>query len=136
MGPVRVAPGKTFAEYIKDALQEELFNARVYDPDAATAINGEIRKLSFSSVAPANWEITLKVSSDKSAGYTESIKYEFNTSWTAYSACKNVADAFGPAVQQLLHKVVTNPGFRGADGMMGLPVLVGRLIGTAVLKLD
>ncbi len=37
--------------------------------------------------------------------------YRFDTSWSAYSACKNVADAFGPAVQELLHQVVTNPQF-------------------------
>lgn len=111
MGPVRVAPGKTIPEYVKDAFQEELFAAHAYDPDAITTINGRIEKLSFSSVSPANWEVSLKVSSNRSPGYTESVNYAFDTSFTAYSACKNVADAFGPAVQELLHRVVTSPQF-------------------------
>ena len=44
-------------------------------------------------------------------GYPVEVNYTFDTSWTAYSACKNVADAFGPAVSQLIHEVVTSPKF-------------------------
>ena len=112
MGPVKVAPGKTLSQYIKDAFEEELFKAGVYDPNALTVIDGQIEKLKFSSVSPASWEISMSVKSNTSAGYTVAVKYPFNTSWDAYSACKNVADAFGPAVQALLKQVVINPKFR------------------------
>ena len=111
MGPVVVAPGKTLSQYIKDAFLEELFMAQVYSADAPATISGQITDLSFSSVAPANWQITMQVSSNNSPGYSVATKYAFNTSWTAYSACQNVADAFGPAVQDLLKKVVTHPQF-------------------------
>lgn len=111
MGPVKVAPGKTLREYIKDAFQEELFMAEVYSPDAPTVIDAQITALSFSSISPASWDITMDVKSNKSPGYTVTTKYPFNTSFSAYSACKNVADAFGPAVQELLEQVVTNPQF-------------------------
>ena len=111
MGEVKVAPGKTLPQYVKDAFQEELFAAQVYDPNAPTIINGKITALSFSSVSPANWIIEMEVSSSASPGYTVSIKYHYNTSWDAYSACKNVADAFGPAVQELLKQVVNHPQF-------------------------
>lgn len=111
MGPVIVAPGKTLSQYIKDAFQEELFMAQVYSPNAPTTINGKIQALSFSSVSPAYWKIAMAVSSNTSSGYSVSIEYPFNTSWDAYSACKNVADAFGPAVQELLKQVVTHPQF-------------------------
>ncbi len=110
-GPVKVAPGKSLPQYITDAFQEELFMAQVYQPNAPTVINGRLEALSFSSVSPANWDITMSVKSNTSAGYTVSVKYPFDTSWTAYSACKNVADAFGPAVQELLKQVVTHPQF-------------------------
>ncbi|MDP9065845.1 MAG: hypothetical protein M3O06_08290 [Pseudomonadota bacterium] len=53
----------------------------------------------------------MAVRSSSSPGYSVSTKYDFGTSWTAYSACKNVADAFGPAVQELLKQVVDNPQF-------------------------
>ena len=112
MGPVKVAPGKSLPQYIKDAFQEELFTAGVYAPDAPTVIDGTITALSFSSISPANWTIAMAVESNQSPGYTVSTKYEFGTSWSAYSACKNVADAFGPAVQELLKQVVSNPQFR------------------------
>ncbi len=112
MGPVKVAPGKSLPQYIKEALQEELFTAGVYAPDAPTVIGGTLTSLSFSSITPANWTIAMAVKSNTSPGYTVSVKYEYGTSWSAYSACKNVADAFGPAVQELLKQVVSNPQFK------------------------
>jgi len=111
MGPVKVAPGKSPSRYIQDAFQEELFMAGVYSSKSPISINGSIKELSFSSVSPANWKITLEVSSNVAPGYTVSTNYAFDTSWDAYSACKNVADAFGPAVQELLKQVVTHPQF-------------------------
>ncbi|HET8597062.1 MAG TPA: hypothetical protein VFM22_04815 [Castellaniella sp.] len=115
-GPVKVAPGKSLAQYIKEAFQEELFLAQAYKADAPATINGRLDAVSFSSVSPANWKITMQVSSNYSSGYTVSVKYPFETSWTAYSACKNVADAFGPAVQELLKEVVRHPQFSSLAG--------------------
>jgi hypothetical protein len=98
MGPVKVAPGKTMSTFIKEAFQEELFLAQAYDTNAPVK-------------SPANWEISMRVSSNKSPGYTVVVKYNYDTSFDAWSACKNVADAFAPAVQELLRQVVTNPQF-------------------------
>jgi hypothetical protein len=111
LGPVKVAPGKSPAVFIKEAFQEELFLAQVYNSSSPVKINGVVEKLVFSSVSPANWEITMRVSSSKYPGYTASVKYNYETSFNAYSACKNVADAFSPAVQELLHQVIINPQF-------------------------
>jgi hypothetical protein len=111
MGPVKVAPGKTLSTFIKEAFQEELFLAQAYDTNAPVTIEGRIERLSFSSVSPANWEIAMRVTSNKSPGYSVSVKYNYDTSFDAYSACRNVADAFSPAVQELLRQVVTNPQF-------------------------
>lgn len=111
MGPVNVAPGKTLSQYIKDAFQEELFLAGVYSPNAPSVINATITSLDFSSVSPASWKISMAVKSNNSSGYSVSANYPFNTSFDAYSACKNVANAFGPAVQTLIKKIVTHPQF-------------------------
>lgn len=110
-GPVNVAPGKTLSQYIKDAFQEELFLAGVYSPNSKNVINGTITALDFSSVSPASWTVTMSVSSNVSSGYSVSSNYPFNTSFDAYSACKNVANAFGPAVQNLLKQVVSHSQF-------------------------
>ena len=111
LGPVKVAPGKPLSSYIKEAFQEELFMAQSYDSAASVKIDGVIEKIAFSSVSPANWEIVMRVSSNKFAGYTVAVKYEFDSSFDAFSACRNVADAFAPSVQELLKKVVTHPQF-------------------------
>jgi len=111
MGPVKVAPGKTLSTFVKEAFQEELFLAQAYDSNAPVRIEGVIERLSFSSVSPANWELTMRVSSNKSQGYTVAVKYNFDTSFDAWSACKNVADAFSPAVQELIKQVVTDAQF-------------------------
>lgn len=111
MGPIKVAPGKSPSQYIKDAFIEELFMAEAYEPDSGTVINAQIEDIKFSSISPASWEIAMSVNSTNSSGYMVSVDYHFNTSWDAYSACRNVADAFGPAVQELLGKVVKHPQF-------------------------
>jgi len=111
MGPVKVAPGKSLAQYIKDAFIEELFMAKAYSPKSKSIINAKIEKIEFSSVSPATWDITMSVGSSSFSGYSVSVNYGFDTSWDAISACKNVANAFGPAVQALLGKVVTHPDF-------------------------
>ena len=110
-GDVVVAPGKTPHYYIKEALKDELFAAQVYQPGAPVTIEGQIEDFGFSSVSPAHWLVKLHVRSNVSQGYTVVVNYDFDTSWTAYSACKNVADAFGPAVSELIHQVVINPDF-------------------------
>ena len=111
MGPVKIAPGKTMSTFIKEAFQEELFLAQAYDTNAPVVIEGRIERLSFSSISPANWEIAMRVTSNKSPGYTVAVKYNYDTSFDAWSACKNVANAFAPAVQELLRQVVSNPQF-------------------------
>jgi hypothetical protein len=85
--------------------------AQAYDSKAPVIIEERIARMSFSSVSPANWEIAMRVSSNKSISYTAAVKYNYQTSFDAWSACKNVADAFSPAVQELLRRVVTNPQF-------------------------
>ncbi|MCL1078495.1 hypothetical protein D5R81_10920 [Parashewanella spongiae] len=112
MGPVKVAPGKTLSQYIKDAFQEELFLAQVYDVNSKNVISAEVTEIKFSSISPASWKIGMRVSSNNSNSYEVSTDYRFDTSWDAYSACQNVADAFGPAVQNLLKQVVSDPKFK------------------------
>lgn len=111
LGPVKVAPGKMIAEYIKEAFQEELFTAQVYDQNSTKTINAKIEQLEFSSMSPAAWDIKMSVSTKDFSGYTVSVHYPFETSFAAYSACKNVADAFGPATQELLKQVINDPQF-------------------------
>jgi hypothetical protein len=132
MGPVDVSRGKTKAEYIKEAMQTELFLAQVYSVDSDIILNGKLDSVDFSSVSPASWKFGFTISSNKYAGYSVNTKYSFNTSYSAYSACENVADAFGPAVQDLINNIVTHPDFvklvNGTDSAVGAMSTKQRLI--------
>ncbi len=62
-------------------------------------------------MSPAHWEFYFRISSNKSKGYLVHAKYPFSSSFAAVQACPNVADAFAPAVQWLIHKIINHPGF-------------------------
>lgn len=111
-GPISIGSGKTPAQFIHDALQEELFIAHAYSPNASTMVSGRLDELSFSSVSPANWVISLTLSSSTGASYQIKNIYEYETSWAAINACKNVADAFAPAVQDTLKKAISDARFK------------------------
>ena len=115
-GPVDVSPGKTTAEYIREAMQSELFLAQAYAVDGDVVIKGQLESMKFSSISPASWDLEFKISSNKSEGYKVITNYPFKTSYSAYSACKNVADAFGPAVQKLISNVIDHRGFKSLVG--------------------
>lgn len=122
MGDVEVAPGKTPVQAIRDAFEEELLLAKAYDPNSSVTINGAVEKLNFESMGSGLWEIGLTVTSNAlSQGYTVETSYPFKSSYSAYAACQNVVDAFIPAVQDLISKVVSHPEF-------------GRLMGTNLPK--
>lgn len=112
MGALEVSPGKTPVDFIASAFKDELFEAGVYDNTSNNVIKGNINELKFSSFGTGKWTINLNVSSDAMpAGYDVSTEYSFKTSYSAIRACQNVVDAFTPAVQELLSKVVANPDF-------------------------
>lgn len=112
MGPISVGSGKTPAQFIHDALEEELFLGKAYSDTARDVISGHVDEIKFSSVSPANWEIALTLSSSTGTSYQTKAKFDFDTSWDAISACKNVADAFSPAVQETLKKAVSDGRFK------------------------
>lgn len=111
MGALEVAPGQTPVEYIREAFQEELFEAGLLE-SGSPAIEGLVQELAFNSFGTGSWKVTLAVSSDANpSGYSVSTDYSFKTSFSAINACQNVIDAFQPTVSDLLNKIVTHPEF-------------------------
>ncbi|MDO5667620.1 MAG: hypothetical protein Q4G44_07335 [Alcaligenaceae bacterium] len=120
-GPVHPAPGKTVQQYIEEALKSELYAGGVYAPDATNRIKAEVNTLGFSSMGDAHWALGLHLkSSAMPSGYSVEIKYPFSSSYFADYACRDVAGAFAPAVQQLVKKVVTAPEFQTLIGPASL----------------
>ncbi len=112
LGALEVSPGKTPMEFIEDAFREEIFEADAYD-ESGTLLSGTITKLKPDSIGKGTWTIGLNMASPKNpAGIDVSTLYEFKSSYSAISACQNVIDAFTPAVQETISKVIAHPEFQ------------------------
>ena len=112
LGALEVAPGKTPMEFIQDALREEVFKADAYD-ESGTPLTGLLTELKPDSLGRGSWDIGLNISSPKKPeGIDVATRYEFKSSYSAISACQNVIDAFTPAVQETISKVVSHPEFQ------------------------
>lgn len=111
-GTLDVTSGKPLQNYVKDALQTELFTAQVYDTDAKLSISGRLDEVKVNTFGTGSWTLGLQVTSSADpAGYHVQITRNFATSYSAYSACRNATNAFAPSVQDLIGAVVANPGF-------------------------
>lgn len=114
-GPVQ-APGEMpFEKVIEKALIDELKLAGAYDPQSPLIIKGHLEYITFNSnIGAGKWSIKLNVSSVRNPdGFTVESQHEFSTNWVADKACQQVAQAFGPALQDLIGKVVSHPQFKG-----------------------
>jgi len=116
VGPLAPPDGMTHAAYIKKALEDELKVAGLH---AATSprvtLTGAVRKLAFSSsrgLTGGSWDIELTMYSSNGKSMTTSEHYEFESGYMAETACKQTAEAFLPAAQNLIGKIVRAPAFR------------------------
>jgi len=116
-GTLDVTSGKPIEEYVKNALQTELFTAQVYDVNGAVTINCHLDTLKVNTFGTGSWTLGLQVTSNLDpVGYHVEATRTFATSYTAIAACQNATNAFAPTVQDLLGQVVNNPGFAKLTG--------------------
>lgn len=113
-GPVRAPNEQSFEKIIENALTDELKLAGVYDPKSLIVIKGHLEYISFNSnIGAGKWIIKVKVSSkEKPDGFSVDSQTEFSTNWVADKACQQVAQAFGPALQDLIQKIILHPQFK------------------------
>ena len=110
-GPITASDKLGFAAYIRKALVDELKVAGLYNETSAVTLTGEVDKLAFSSTV-GSWDIGLVVTSSNGKSLAVEEHYSFPTAFAAVNACKRVADAYAPAVQDLIQKLVSSPAFR------------------------
>lgn len=109
-GPVTVEP--SFEAYVQKALIDELKLAGAYDPASPVVLSGTLEAVDFSSgITDGNWTFSLAVANSRNESFTTKSSYGFSGSFVADRACQEVAQAFVPAVQQLIKDVVKNPKF-------------------------
>ena len=114
LGPMQVADGLTHTQYIQRAFEDELKIAGAYAAGSPrVTLSGAIDRLEFSSsraVTGGSWTIDLTLKSSNGKSLTVNEYYEFNSGFAAQEACRNTAEAFSRAVQNLVGKAVKSPG--------------------------
>lgn len=106
----------SFEAYIQKALKDELKVAGMFDDKTPKiTLTGAVEQLSFSStrgLTGGTWDIGLRVisSNGKSTFVTE--HYEFKSGFDGVTACKQTAEAYLPAVQDLIGTLVKSADFR------------------------
>ena len=73
---------------------------------------GEVKVLACTSTgtfSDAWWIMKVKVTSSNGKTLEVGEKYDFSTSFGAYKACQEAADAYVPAVKKLVTKMVASP---------------------------
>lgn len=116
-GPISPPDNMSFEAYIQKALADELKVAGKFNEKAPNVtLSGVLEKLAFSSqtgLTGGTWDLGLRVHSTNGKSTYVSEHYTFNSGFAADTACKQTAEAYFPAVQNLIGKLVTSPDFKG-----------------------
>ena len=110
VGPIKTPDGETFSDFVRKALLDELRMAETYASPAPVTISGNLDAIDFSSNS-GNWNLALTVNSSNGKSMTVSEDYKYTSSFYGETACNQTAQAFMPAVQNLVGKVVRSPEF-------------------------
>ena len=115
LGPLKVADNMTHTGYIQKAFEDELRVAGIHAAtNARVVLSGSVDKLEFSSaraLTGGQWTIGLTLRSSNGKQMTVNEYYEFDTGFVATEACRNTAEAYSRAVQNLVAKTVKDPVF-------------------------
>jgi len=84
--------------------------------NADIQVDGTLEKATFNS-NQGYWDLALRLNFPDGSSLREETRYDFDTSFLGNDACDGVADAFSPAVRQLVGEVVANPTFRDQLGL-------------------
>lgn len=113
MGPIQPADGLTIPQFITKAFNDEFKMAGVYSREGVK-ITGDITKIVFSSISGVTngyWDIAIQLKSTNGKTLDVNNKYSFKSGFDAITACNATADALSPAIQDLIHAVVSHPDF-------------------------
>jgi len=110
VGPIKTPDGEPFSEFVRKALLDELRIANAYSASSSVTLTGNLDSIDFSSNS-GTWNLALTVRSSNGKSMLVSESYAYTSSWYGETACNQTAQAFMPAVQNLVGKVVRSPDF-------------------------
>jgi len=108
--PIRPPFGDPFSDYIREALIAELKNLGIFALEASVLIIGNLDRIDFDSFPPAKWEIALTLRASSGKDMTRTFSYPY-ISARGNLCCELTAQAFRPAVQELLNSILQSPEF-------------------------
>lgn len=106
---IRTQDGEEFSKFIEKSIVSELKMAGVYSPNAKTTLSGKLEHID-ASYTRGQWEITLTLTSSNGKSATFREEYHYPKGYFD-SACMLPSQAFVPAVQDLINKIVTSNEF-------------------------
>jgi len=121
VGPIKTAGNRPLSEFIRDSFNDELKFAGLYSDDPGTAeLTATLNSAEFSSMTGLTrgyWSFSLQVANQASGkSITANSRYDFDSGFDAGTACMNTSNALTPAVQRLIYKAVSDPGFPALIG--------------------
>ena len=110
--------GLTLAEFIRMAVIDELRMADKYDENAPVALNGQLKDAQFKVLGHhftgnkrGEWNLELELVSSNGEWLKVSENYKYVLPTLYEEACMQIARSLVPAVQDLIHKAVSDPQF-------------------------
>lgn len=117
LGPLQVADNLTHTQYIQKAFEDELKVAGAFAQGSSrVSLTGQVSRLEFSStrgLTGGSWTIDMALTSSNGRRMTIAEHYEFPSGFVANEACRQTAEAFSRAVQNLVGKTVRSAEFAG-----------------------
>jgi len=111
--PVGTPKGETFASYIQNAFEKEMMVSEMYNKDSEITISANLDDIYGSTVlGNAYWEFNMTVKSSNGNSCNVSTRYDYGSSFSAYSACSEMQRSFVPAVQKLIGDIIEHPNFK------------------------
>ena len=112
-GPIQASDGMTIPQFVQKAINDELKMAGIYS-EQRNPLSGEITKIAFSSTAGLTngwWNIALTLKGSSGQSVSAEVTYNFKSGFDAMTACNQTAQALGPAAQDLIKQLVSDPRF-------------------------
>src|SRR5262249_40622253 len=112
VGPIKTPDERPFEEYVRKALIDELQLAGIYAESAPVSLTGNLDRIDFSST-DGKWNLAMTVKSSNGRAVTGATDHPYDASFIGERGGARTAQAFSPAVQTLIGKLVHHPDFPG-----------------------
>ena len=113
VGPIKTPDGEPFSVFVQKALVAEMKTAHIYADDAPTVLTGSLDAIDFNTMSGGR-RLSFTLVSSNGHSLSETENYSFSSSYFGETACNQTAQAFMPAVQDLIAMELLKPAKRAS----------------------